>query len=86
MGNEDFLFRGAREQSDVFQGNSGIGTSREGLIHAVIISPCIRKKLQLTFYANETTSLSRRKAYEPRHEKTCLRGLRPVKTPTGLLS
>ena len=24
--------------------------------------------------------------YEPRHEKTCLRGLRPVKTQTGLLS
>ena len=24
--------------------------------------------------------------YEPRHEKTCLRGLRPGKTQTGLLS
>ena len=24
--------------------------------------------------------------YEPRHEKTCLRGLRPGKTHTGLLS
>ena len=33
---------------------------REGLIHAVIISPCkelqLQKELQLTFYANETTS------------------------------
>ena len=26
------------------------------------------------------------KRYEPRHEKTCLRGLRPGKTQTGLLS
>ena len=24
--------------------------------------------------------------YEPRHEKICIRGLRPVKTQTGLLS
>ena len=28
---------------------------REGFIHAVIISPCIRNELQLTFYVNETT-------------------------------
>ena len=28
----------------------------------------------------------RRLIYEPRHNKTCLRGLRPVKTQTGLLS
>ena len=26
------------------------------------------------------------KVYEPRHEKTCLRGLRPGKSQTGLLS
>ena len=26
-------------------------------MHALIISPFIRKELQLTFYANETTSL-----------------------------
>ena len=25
-------------------------------------------------------------SYEPRHEKTCLQGLRPGKTQTGLLS
>ena len=37
-------------------GEQGNRYPREGLMYGRIISPFIRKELQLTFHANETTS------------------------------
>ena len=37
-------------------------------------------------FKNICKSMREKGTYEPRHEKTCLRGLRPGKTQTGLLS
>ena len=40
----------------------------------------------LSWFSEQKDFLSESFIFEPRHEKTCLRGFRPGKTHTGLLS
>ena len=54
IGNEDFDFGEQGNKAIYFRGIR----EREGLMHALIISPFMRKEPQLTFYANETTSFT----------------------------
>ena len=46
----------------------------------------LRIRSVLLFKLLNVDSVMSVKTYEPRHEKTCLQGLRPGKTQTGLLS
>ena len=49
------------------------------------ISPILQNISQSLTVQHEITA-DEQLLIQPRHEKTCLRGLRPGKTPTGLLS
>ena len=50
------LILGKRVKKRFIFGKQGNSYHRKDLMHALVISPFIRKKLQMTFYANETTS------------------------------
>ena len=52
MGNED-LDLGEQGNKAIYFREQGNGHLRKDLMHALIISPFIRKELQLTFNANE---------------------------------
>ena len=53
----------------------------------VIIRSCIVFSQSISLYRSLNTLYKKRnnKTFEPRHEKNCLRDLRPGKTQTGLL-